>query len=72
MPLCPKCETKMKKEFISRSFGNPITIAQKICNFKCPKCGFEAIPENEYEKIRKKLNEKWVKQAEKEAKMVII
>lgn len=72
MPKCPKCETKMKKELVSRSFGNPITIAEKINMYSCKGCGFELISSDEYEKIRKKLNKAWVKEAQKEAKMILI
>lgn len=72
VPHCPNCKIKMKEEFISRSFGNPIVIAGKIQTFQCKRCGFEVISETEYEKIRKKLNEKCIKEAEKKAKYLIV
>ena len=71
-PICPRCEVEMKEGLFSRSFGNPITIVEKISVFICPRCNFEAIPENEYENIRKKLNEGWAKEASAKAKLVIL
>jgi Zn-finger nucleic acid-binding protein len=71
-PTCPKCEIKMGQELVSRSFGNPITIAEKVKIYICKRCGFELISSGEYEKIRQKLNKTWVKEAQKEAKMILL
>ena len=52
-PVCPRCEVRMEKRTVSRTYGNPLTIEKRVNVFTCPKCTFEAISEDEYEKIRK-------------------
>ena len=52
-PICPRCEVRMEKRTVSRTYGNPLTIEKRVNVFTCPKCSFEAISGDEYEKIRK-------------------
>lgn len=52
-PICPKCEVRMKERIVSRTYGNPLTVENKVHVFTCPRCSFEVISEAEYEKIRK-------------------
>jgi len=59
--ICPFCKIIMKKEKISRSFGNPHTIVTKIETYVCPGCNFSVISEDEYEKIRKKTKQECIK-----------
>jgi len=68
---CPYCKAKMKQKVIPMTFkGNPDIIVENVRHNVCMKCGFESIPEKEYEIIRKKVNS--VIKISKEAKTVII
>jgi len=56
--VCPHCGVMMRKEVISRSFGNPHAIVLDIQSFVCPKCNFRVISEDEYERIRTREKDK--------------
>jgi hypothetical protein len=36
---------------------NPDVIVQNVMVHKCMACGFESVPEDEYERVRKKVHE---------------
>ena len=53
IPICPRCKKEMEEKNVSRTYGNPITIEKNVHIFTCSECSFEVISEDEYEKIRK-------------------
>ena len=53
---CPECKSKMKvKKEKMTTKTNPKIIVESIKVNKCCKCNFSSISENEYERIRKKV-----------------
>lgn len=71
MTQCPYCKTKMKFETRSMTFKtNPNVIVEEVKYTICGRCGFESIPEDEYERVRKKLHS--VSKISKDAKIVIV
>jgi len=58
MVKCPLSKHKMKIDYIPMTFKiNPSIIVQNVMVHKCMACGFESIPEDEYERVRKKVHE---------------
>lgn len=58
MIKCPDCKHTMKIDYIPMSFKiNPNIIVQDVKVDVCAECGFEAVPENEYELVRKRVHE---------------
>ena len=53
---CPECKGKMVAKKEKMAFKtNPKIIVERTKVSKCSKCGFSSISENEYERIRKKI-----------------
>ena len=56
--VCPDCKHNMRIDFIPMTFKiNPNIIVQDVKVDLCERCGFEAVPEDEYEFVRKKVHE---------------
>ena len=57
MVRCPISKHKMKIGYIPMTFEiNPNIIVQNVKVHKCVACGFESIPGDEYERVRKKVH----------------
>lgn len=55
---CPECKHEMKTDHTTMAFKiNPNIIVQDVKVDVCGRCGFEAVPEDEYEFVRKKVHE---------------
>ena len=72
MTMCPYCKkVKMKVDTKSMTFKfNPNVIVEKVKYEVCPRCGFECIPEEEYERVRKLVHS--VAKIAKKAKIVVV
>lgn len=58
MVKCPISKHEMKVDYIPMTFKiNPNVIVQNVKVHKCVACGFESVPEDEYERVRKKVHE---------------
>ena len=58
MLKCPQCKNEFKIDYMPMTFKiNPNIIVQDVKVHICSRCGFESIPEDEYEFVRKKVHE---------------
>jgi Zn-finger nucleic acid-binding protein len=71
MTECPNCKVKMKTDKKSMTFKfSPNVIVQEIKYEFCPKCSFECVSGEEYERVRKLVHS--VASGAKKAKMIVV
>jgi len=71
MTECPYCKVKMKTDKKSMTFKfSPNVILQEVKYEFCPKCRFECVPGEEYERVRRLVHS--IMPAAKKAKMIVI
>jgi uncharacterized protein with PIN domain len=52
-PNCPYCKTPMVENSMPMSFRiNPNIIVKHVKIHECGSCGFDSVPEDEYERVR--------------------
>lgn len=70
MTKCPYCKMKMKIDKKPMSFKfSPNIIVQEVLFESCPKCSFECVSEEEYERVRKLVHS--FTGASKKAKVIV-
>ncbi len=71
MTECPYCKIEMKKTTMPMTFKfSPSIIVQNVSIHECSRCGFQSVPEEETERVRKLVNS--VKETAGKSKLVLV